>query len=85
MGPLDDFNIGLNKFLSDNVFSIITSDYTDATYIVVDFTASLSAAYGDITTAQNHKKGNGTTTSLNGRSTVYQEKTERTAGMRITV
>jgi len=74
MISLDDFNTGLNKFLSENGFSNITSDYTDATYIVGDFTASLKAAYDDVDTAANHKKSTGTTYSLDDGSKVYQGK-----------
>lgn len=73
MGSLDDFNSGLNKFLSDNGFSNITSDYTDATYIVGDFTASLDAAYADVNDAATNKFStkNGLTT-LDDGSKVFQ-------------
>ena len=51
MNSMSDFNNALNKFLSANGFENITSNYTDATYIVGDFTASLDAAYADVNEA----------------------------------
>ena len=73
MGSLSDFNTGLNKFLSDNGFSNITSDYTDATYIVGNFTASLKAAYADVNDAATSRfsEKNGLTV-LNDGSIVFQ-------------
>ena len=51
MGSLSNFNKGLNKFLSDYGLKDITSDYTNATYVVGDFTDSLSQAYNDVNEA----------------------------------
>ena len=48
MDSLADFNKSLNRFLSNNGFTDITSNYDQATYIVGDFTASLQAAYDDV-------------------------------------
>ena len=78
MGSLNDFNSGLNKFLSDNGFIDITSDYDMATYIVGDFTESLKAAYADVNEAATSnflgiKKG---LTSLDDGSLVFQGKNE---------
>lgn len=74
MGSLNDFNSALNTFLSNNGFSNITSDYTDATYVSGDFTASLRAAFSDVNTAANHEKSSGTTYTFDDGSNVYQGK-----------
>lgn len=73
MRSLSDFNKELDKFLSDNGLKNITKDYTDATYIVGDFTASLEAAYADVTNAATNRFStkNGLTTFEDG-SKVFQ-------------
>ena len=73
MGTLDGFNNGLNKFLADNSFKDITSNYNSSTYIVGDFTASLDAAYADVRGAHSnsfHKDSK--THELDGGSVVFQ-------------
>ena len=73
MNSLSDFNEGLNEFLSDNGFKNITSNYTDATYVVGDFTDSLKAAYADVNEAATNRFStkNGLTTLKDG-SVVFQ-------------
>ena len=41
--------------MSDNKFKNITSNYTDATYIVGDFTSSPEAAYADVNDAATNR------------------------------
>lgn len=72
MDSLNDFNNVLNKFLSTNGFENITSNYTDATYIVGDFTASLCAAYCDVDSAYNNRFSKGTLTTLEDGGKVFQ-------------
>ncbi len=72
MESLSDFNNALNKFLSANGFKNITSNYTDATYIVGDFTASLYAAYDDVESAYKNRYSKGTLTTLEDGSKVFQ-------------
>ena len=74
MGNMDNFNSALNSFLEDNGFGNITSDYTDAIYVVGDFTASLTAAYDDVYAADIHKKSKGTISVLGDGSKVHQGK-----------
>ena len=70
MNSLSDFNNALNRILAIHGFQDITSDYTDATYIVGDFSDSLSAAYDDVNEA--HTNGNGILKTLNDGSKVFQ-------------
>lgn len=72
MASLADFNNSLNRFLSANGFKNITSNYTDATYIVGDFTASLDAAYDDVNSAYTNKHSKGALTTLDDGSKVFQ-------------
>ncbi len=74
MTSLDNFNGALNRFLSDNGYGGIVSDYTSATYVMGDFTASLDAAYDDVDTAFNNKKSSGTLYNHDDGSAVYQGK-----------
>ena len=74
MQSMSDFNNALNKILTANGFENITSNYTNATYIVGDFTASLDAAYADVNEAATSNflgiaKG---VTSLDDGSLVFQ-------------
>ena len=57
MDSLQDFNNSLNIILKTYGFSNITSDYTDATYVVGDFTSSLSTAYADVKKAATNFVG----------------------------
>ena len=72
MNSLTDFNNALNAFLSSNGFTNITSNYTHATYIVGNFTASLNAAYNDVNSAATNKFSRGNLYTLNDGSTVFQ-------------
>lgn len=72
MASLSDFNNALNSFLSSNGFEDITSNYTDATYIVGDFTSSLDAAYADVRSAYPNGHNNGLLYELDDGSLVYQ-------------
>lgn len=73
MDSLSNFNTALNRFLSANGYENITSDYTDATYVVGDFTASLSAAYDDVVVMANlNIFSNGTMTTHHDGSKVFQ-------------
>ena len=84
MGSLSDFNKGLNKFLSDNGFKNITSDYTHATYIVGDFEASLEAAYADVNDAATNRFStkNGLTTLEDGSKVFQGHNSPYNAGYR---
>jgi hypothetical protein len=72
MDSLADFNKSLNRFLSDNGFTDITSNYDQATYIVGDFTASLQAAYDDVNLAATNKHSKGDLRALDDGSKVFQ-------------
>ena len=72
MESLSDFNNALNNILSVNGFKNITSNYTNATYIVGDFTASLNEAYADVDSAANSKFSKGEVRELEGGSKVFQ-------------
>ena len=72
MDSLADFNKSLNRFLSDNGFTDITSNYDQATYIVDDFTASLQAAYDDVNLAATNKHSKGDLRALDDGSKVFQ-------------
>ena len=71
MNSLEDFNAGLNQFLTDNGFSNITSNYDCATYVVGDFLDSLRAEYRKI---YNIKpiQGNAVLHDLDDDSVIYQ-------------
>lgn len=72
MDSLADFNKSLNRFLSNNGFTDITSNYDQATYIVGDFTASLQAAYDDVNLAATNKHSKGDLRALDDGSKVFQ-------------
>ena len=59
MNSLEHFNEGLNNILNHYGYSDITSNYTHATYIVGDFTASLQAAYDDVDSAHHNQFSEG--------------------------
>ena len=59
MDSLEHFNKGLNNILNYYGYTDITSDYTHATYIVGDFTASLQAAYDDVDSAHHNQFSEG--------------------------
>ncbi len=72
MNSLTDFNNSLNNFLSSNDLKNITSNYTNATYIVGDFTASLNTAYDDVNNAYINKHSKGTLITLSDGSKIFQ-------------
>lgn len=72
MGNIDNFNTALKDFVAQNGFGNITTDYTNATYVVGDFTNSLIAAYEDVNAASNHYKSTGSLIAFEDGSKVYQ-------------
>ncbi|MCH5210576.1 MAG: RHS repeat protein [Oscillospiraceae bacterium] len=72
MDSLGNFNNVLNRILSAHGFENITSNYTDATYIVGDFTASLETAYNNVNVAA--KSESGSKKALDDGSVVFQGK-----------
>ena len=72
MDSLVSFNGYISRFLSENECQNITKDYTNATYVVGDFTESLNAAYDDVRNVFNNRFSNGKTVVVGGGNLVYQ-------------